>query len=162
MKATVTVLGCGLAGCNTSAPDRNTAVVKHLNPEGLHRNPAFSQVVTVDGPHRVVFVGGQNAVDSAGNIVGRGDIAAQSEQVCRNLETALEAAGARLEHVVKWTIYVVQGQSLQAGFAVFQREWGQRAVRGGPGAPRLPARDRGHRGRSRRGVNPRGSISAGS
>ena len=31
--------------------------VNYLNPEGLHRNPAFSHVVTVEGSHRTVYVG---------------------------------------------------------------------------------------------------------
>jgi enamine deaminase RidA (YjgF/YER057c/UK114 family) len=44
----------------------------------------------------------------------------------RNVQAALAAGGAQLEHVVKWNLYVVQGQSLQAGFEVFQRMWGSR------------------------------------
>ena len=101
--------------------------VRHVNPEGLHENPAYSQVVVSDGNVRTVVVGGQNAVDPSGEIVGREDIAAQAEQVLRNLEIALAAGGASLEHVVKWNVYVVQGQPLEAGFAVFQRVWGNRA-----------------------------------
>jgi enamine deaminase RidA (YjgF/YER057c/UK114 family) len=101
-------------------------VVQYLNPATLNRNPAFSNVVTVSGPVKTIYVGGQDAVDAAGNIVGKGDVRAQTEQVFKNLQAALEAAGAGLEHVVKWNILVVQGQSLQAGFEVFQRVWGRR------------------------------------
>ena len=36
--------------------------IEYMNPEGLHRNPAFSQVVTVNPGCRTVYVGGQNAV----------------------------------------------------------------------------------------------------
>lgn len=103
------------------------AVVQHLNPEGLHKNPAWSNVVTVSGRARTIYVGGQNAMDPSGQIVGKGDLAAQTEQVFRNLETALRAAGARLEHVIKWNLFVLAGQPLQPGFEVFQRVWGQRA-----------------------------------
>ena len=103
------------------------AVVQHLNPEGLHKNPAWSNVVTVSGRAKTIYVGGQNAMDPSGQIVGKGDIAAQTEQVFRNLETALRAAGARLEHVIKWNLFVLAGQPLQPGFEVFQRMWGQRA-----------------------------------
>ncbi|HEX2048883.1 MAG TPA: RidA family protein [Acidimicrobiales bacterium] len=102
------------------------AGVEHLNPEQLPKNPAFTNVVTVTGPARTVYVGGQNGVTASGEIVGRGDIAAQMEQVFRNLEAALAAAGARLDHVVKWNVYVVEGQPLQPAFEVFQRVWGQR------------------------------------
>jgi enamine deaminase RidA (YjgF/YER057c/UK114 family) len=31
-----------------------------------------------------------------------------------------------LEHIVKWQVYVVQGQPMQPSFAVFQRIWGTR------------------------------------
>lgn len=98
--------------------------IEHLNPPELHRNPAFSQAIAVSGPHRVVYIGGQNAVDSSGKIVGVGDIRAQSEQVARNLMAALWAGGAKPEHVVKWTVYVVQGQPGHAVFEVFQRSFG--------------------------------------
>lgn len=99
--------------------------VQHMNPAGLPVNPAFSQVVVVTGAARTVYVGGQNAVGMEG-IVGRGDIARQTEQVLANLQTALAAGGATLEHVIKWNLYIVQGQPLAPGFAVFQRVWGNR------------------------------------
>lgn len=100
--------------------------VQHLNPEGLYQNPAFSQIVSVSGAVKTVYVGGQNAVDIKGQIVGEGDLKAQTEQTFRNLEIALSGAGARLEHVIKWSIYVVQGQDVRSGFGVFQQVWGQR------------------------------------
>ena len=78
------------------------------------------------GPARTVSVGGQNAVTASGEIVGKGDLTAQTEQVFRNLTTALDAAGARLEDVVKWNIHVVEGQPIEPGFEVFQRVWGDR------------------------------------
>ena len=109
---------------------RNSAVtdgrVEFLDPEGLHRNPAFSNVAVVSGPVRTIYVGGQDAIDEGGNIVGVGDIAAQTEQVLRNLKTALEAAGAGPEHVVKWTVLIAEGQDFAAGYAAFQRVWGDR------------------------------------
>lgn len=104
----------------------STGSVQHINPEGMLKNPAFSQVITVTGAVKTVYVGGQDAVDGSGAIVGKGDIRAQAEQVFRNLETALAAAGAKLEHVVKWNVYVVSGQPPQPAFEVFQRVWGNR------------------------------------
>jgi enamine deaminase RidA (YjgF/YER057c/UK114 family) len=100
--------------------------VQHLNPDTLNRNPAFTNIVVVTGSVKTIYIGGQDAVDASGNIVGKGDIKAQTEQIFKNLQAALAAAGAGLEHVVKWNIYVVQGQSLQSGFEVFQRVWGRR------------------------------------
>ena len=60
-------------------------------------------------------------------VVGVGDIAAQTEQVLRNLRTALEAAGAGPEHVVKWTLLIVEGQDFAPGYAAFQRVWGDQS-----------------------------------
>ncbi len=97
--------------------------VTHLNPTGLHRNPAFTHAVIVEGAARTVYIGGQNAVSAEGQIVG-GDLAAQAEQVFKNLQTLLAATGATMQDVIKWTIYVVQGQDIRPAFGVFQRTWG--------------------------------------
>ena len=111
---------------STQDPAATEGRVEFLDPEGLHHNPAFSNVAVVSGNVRTIYVGGQDAIDAAGNIVGIGDIAAQTEQVLHNLRTALEAAGAGPEHVVKWTIFIVEGQDFAAGYAAFQRVWGDR------------------------------------
>lgn len=100
--------------------------VQHLNPDGLHKNPAYSQAIVVTGNVKTVYVGGQNAVDSSGTVVGKGDIKAQTEQVLRNVEAALAAAGAGLEHVIKWNVLIVEGQPLLPGFEAFQSAWGDR------------------------------------
>jgi enamine deaminase RidA (YjgF/YER057c/UK114 family) len=100
--------------------------VQYVNPDGLNKNPAFTNVVVVTGPVKTVYVGGQDAVNASGAILGKGDLKAQTEQVLTNLQAALAAAGAQIEHVVKWNLYVVQGQPLRAGFEAFQRFWGKR------------------------------------
>jgi enamine deaminase RidA (YjgF/YER057c/UK114 family) len=111
---------------NTSERSANPGSVRHINPEGLANNPAFTNVVVVTGAVKTIYIGGQDAVAASGAIVGKGDIKAQTEQAFENLQTALAAAGAGLEHVVKWNIYIVQGQPLQPGFEVSQRVWGRR------------------------------------
>lgn len=59
--------------------------VQHLDPAGLHQNPAYTQAVVVSGNATTIYVGGQNAVDASGNIVGKGDIRAQTEKALQNL-----------------------------------------------------------------------------
>lgn len=100
--------------------------VQYLNPAGLHKNPAYTQAVAVSGNAKTIYVGGQNAVDASGSIIGKGDIGAQTEKALQNLETALAAGGAQLQHVVKWNVYILHGQSAKAGFEAFQKVWGQR------------------------------------
>jgi enamine deaminase RidA (YjgF/YER057c/UK114 family) len=97
--------------------------VEYINPEGLHRNPAFSQVAVIPANARTIYIGGQNSVSPSGEIIGKGDIGLQARQIFKNLEIALSAARARIEHVIKWNIYIVHGQSPQAGFEEFQRVW---------------------------------------
>jgi enamine deaminase RidA (YjgF/YER057c/UK114 family) len=100
--------------------------VRHVNQATRPVNPAFTNAVVVTGPVRTVYIGGQDAVNAAGEIVGRGDLRAQVRQVFVNLQGALEAAGAGLEHVVKWNVYVLEGQSFAAGYEVFREVWGDR------------------------------------
>lgn len=95
--------------------------IQHLNPEGLSKSPAFSQVVTTQGNGKTIYIGGQDAVNEHGEVVGKGDIAEQTEQVMKNLQTALSACGATFSNLVKLCIYVVQGQDLYRGFQVSQK-----------------------------------------
>jgi enamine deaminase RidA (YjgF/YER057c/UK114 family) len=82
------------------------ATIKYPNAEGLLKNPAYSHVAVAAGA-RTVYISGQVAMDGQGNLVGAGDLGAQTEQVMRNLGTALAAAGASFADVVKITTYVV-------------------------------------------------------
>ena len=106
--------------------DPKQGQVRYINPDGLSKNPAFSNVITVTGPVRTIYIGGQDSVDASGTIIGKGDIKLQTEQVLKNLLAALQAVDAGLEHIIKWNLYVVEGQSIQAGFEAFQQVWGRR------------------------------------
>ena len=95
--------------------------VRYVNPEGLSKNPAFSQIVTTQGNGKTIYIGGQDAVNDQGEIVGKEDIAEQTEQVMKNLQIALSACGATFENLVKLSIYIVQGQDLYRGFQASQK-----------------------------------------
>lgn len=99
--------------------------IQFINPDGLHHNPAFSQLVTVKGPVKTVYIGGQNAVNKNGELQGKGDIEAQAKQVLHNIQTALKAAGASFGHIVKWNVYILQGQAIEKALKVFQEPMSQ-------------------------------------
>jgi enamine deaminase RidA (YjgF/YER057c/UK114 family) len=95
---------------------------RHINPEGLHRSPAFSQAVVVEQPAKTIYIGGQNGVDADGKIVGP-TLREQATQAFRNLATILESEGASLANIVHWTIAAVDGNSVADGVAAFQQVW---------------------------------------
>ena len=82
-----------------------SAQTEYLKPEGLAPVTAYSHVV-VATPGKVIFIAGQVAVDKEGKLVGKDDLKAQAVQVFENLKTALAAAGATFDNVVKINWYI--------------------------------------------------------
>ena len=79
--------------------------IERINPPGLAAPTGYSHVVSVQGG-RTIYIAGQVALDAQGQIVGRGDLAAQTRQVFINLDTVLKAAGATFNNVVKTNYYI--------------------------------------------------------
>jgi enamine deaminase RidA (YjgF/YER057c/UK114 family) len=69
-----------------------------------------------------VYIGGQNAVDGSGTLVGGDDVAAQTRQVMENLHVALAAAGASVQDLVMMTVLYVDGVDLDAAYPVAAEE----------------------------------------
>src|SRR5215212_4053362 len=82
------------------------AQVKRTNPPALSAPTGYTHIVEVTGPNRTIYISGQIAYDKDGKVVGAGDMKAQAEQVFKNLEAALAAAGAKFSDVVKMNTYV--------------------------------------------------------
>jgi enamine deaminase RidA (YjgF/YER057c/UK114 family) len=79
-------------------------VVEHINPPGMNKSPAYTQVVTAS-PGKIVWVAGQVGENAKGELAGK-DLKSQLNQAWANVKIALEAAGASFKDVVKTTTYV--------------------------------------------------------
>lgn len=75
-----------------------------INPATVHAPVMPYSHAVVSG--KTIYIAAQLPLDQAGNLVGPGDPAAQAEQVFRNLQEVLRAAGAGLQDVVKLTTYL--------------------------------------------------------
>jgi enamine deaminase RidA (YjgF/YER057c/UK114 family) len=80
---------------------------QYLNPKESSTPRFYSHAVTVEEAKKLVYVSGQVSWDAGGKIVGKGDMRAQSEQVFKNVDAALRAAGAGWGDVVKMNGYMV-------------------------------------------------------
>jgi len=92
--------------------DQDWEVVKDLSaPEIVGppcaASPPTTKVASRDGGHLIV-VGGQVARDDAGNVVGKGDLRSQIEQVGKNVGACLNGAGATVKDISFTVSHVTQ------------------------------------------------------
>ena len=77
-----------------------------INPPALNPANGYSHVVTATAG-KTIYVSGQVSLNERAEVVGKGDLRAQTEHVFENLKVALGAAGATINDVVKVTYFVV-------------------------------------------------------
>jgi len=68
----------------------------------------------------LVFVAGMLALDGNGQMVGRGDVGAQTRQVLENVKAIVEAAGGRLVDIVKTTVFITDMANFAAMNEVYK------------------------------------------
>jgi enamine deaminase RidA (YjgF/YER057c/UK114 family) len=86
---------------------------KQINPWSWQDRFGFSQGWRVDGARSVVFLAGQAAISSDGEVVGAGDFEVQTRRTFENLRTVLEQAGASFDDVPKVTAYLTDLTRIQ-------------------------------------------------
>jgi len=74
---------------------------KLRKPHGI-----YSHAVKVKA-NNLLFIKGTTARDRDGNIVGKGDVKAQTRQIFENMKIILETAGATFDNIVKMTLFVI-------------------------------------------------------
>src|SRR5438874_6697858 len=101
--------------------------VQYLNPPTLSEPTGYTHVVQVHGG-RTVYIAGQVGLDKSGNVVGKGgDFTAQATQVFENLKSALAAAGATFDNLVKVTTFVTDMSHLQTLRTLRVKYYGENA-----------------------------------
>ena len=105
-------LGVVVAACAAPMPGAirqgpDPVSTRYINPGTLAALPGFTHAVKV-GP--TVYVSGEVALDSTGQLVGPGDLRAQATQAFANLSTVLRIAGVAPVDIAKLTIYVVNAK----------------------------------------------------
>jgi 2-iminobutanoate/2-iminopropanoate deaminase len=103
--------------------------IDRMQPPGMdvrmqEGKAAYSHVVTVEGPGKMIYIAGQLARDGGGNIVGPGDMRAQLEQTFKNLDACLKAAGATWADVVKTNTFVTDYEAFSQCREVRMRYFG--------------------------------------
>jgi enamine deaminase RidA (YjgF/YER057c/UK114 family) len=79
---------------------------ENLFPAGLSKPTGHWTTVTTARPGKLVFISGLTAKNERGNIVGVGDVRAQTRQVCDNLAAAMRAAGGSLGDILRVDVYI--------------------------------------------------------
>jgi enamine deaminase RidA (YjgF/YER057c/UK114 family) len=111
--AAVTVAAAA-AGASGAAQAQTPPTLRFSNPPGMSKPAAYSQVVEVSGPHRVIYLAGQTGIDASGKAVQ--GFRAQAVQVMENIKTALASVGGGFEHIVKITTYMTDLEANGAAY----------------------------------------------
>lgn len=80
--------------------------IEFLNPPWLCPTYGWTHVVSATGG-KTIHVSGQVGINERGEVIGCGDLRAQTEQAFHNVAVALAAAGATFRDVVKTSLFVV-------------------------------------------------------
>ncbi len=115
----------------------------HGNARPIHGE----QLAKPSGPYspgvvydRLVFVSGQGAADPATGRLAGLDVESQTAQALANVRAILEAAGSRLDCVLRCGVFLVDMRDFAAMNAVYQRVFGEhRPARTTVGVTSLPA-----------------------
>jgi enamine deaminase RidA (YjgF/YER057c/UK114 family) len=107
LKPVVLLLFALICSVTAAGAQAASGAPRFSNPPSLPPARGYSQIVEVPPASRLVYIAGQVALDSAGRLVGPGDVRAQAAQVFENLRRALAAVGATFSDVVKLNYYLL-------------------------------------------------------
>jgi enamine deaminase RidA (YjgF/YER057c/UK114 family) len=131
------------AGENIKRGDVNWPTVEHQAEPAVVGPPCRdhppSVVISFKDGGRRLLVGAQTAVDKDGNVVGKGDMRAQIEQIGRNIDTCIKAAGANASDIVLTQAYVTDSDAFSKNADMLTRYLGPKTKTSSTAAMSLAA-----------------------
>jgi enamine deaminase RidA (YjgF/YER057c/UK114 family) len=86
--------------------------VSFINPKDIAVPMGYTHLVSIESPKRILYISGQISKNQSGQIVGEGDLEAQTRQVYSNLLAILKSQGASFKDVVKLNTYSTQPEKI--------------------------------------------------
>jgi enamine deaminase RidA (YjgF/YER057c/UK114 family) len=129
---------------NIKRADVNWSTVEHqaepviVGPPCRDHPP--SVVISFKDGGRGLLVGAQTAVDKDGDVVGKGDMRAQIEQVGKNIQACLKAAGANASDIILTRAYVTDADAFSKNADMLTRYLGPKTETSSTAAVSLAAR----------------------
>ena len=85
-----------------------SSIIQYRNPSSVVPVKGYSHSVEIDlGNCKMIILSGQIALDKNGNLVGKGNVAEQAEQVFVNIKNIVAASGGTMDDVIKINIYMI-------------------------------------------------------
>src|SRR5258707_6353572 len=85
---------------------KNLVAAQISHPPKKKSTHRLNHVVAATGG-KTIYISGQVSVNERAEVIGKGDLKAQTQQAYENVKIALAAAGATFRDVVKVNTYVV-------------------------------------------------------
>lgn len=83
------------------------STLKLVNPGSVSTPKGYSHTAQIDlGNATMLLIAGQVPLDREGNLVGKDDMARQTEQVFINIKNIIEEAGGNMNHLAKINIFI--------------------------------------------------------
>jgi enamine deaminase RidA (YjgF/YER057c/UK114 family) len=100
--------------CLIGLSQKDTSLVKFINPPSLSTPRGYSHTAQINlGNCTMLIISGQVALDKTGNLIGKGDIAKQTEQVFLNIKNAITDAGGTMNDIVKLGYFLLDVSQIQ-------------------------------------------------
>jgi enamine deaminase RidA (YjgF/YER057c/UK114 family) len=86
--------------------------VSFINPKEIAAPVGYTHVVSIESPRKILYISGQISKNQGGEMVGEGDLEAQTRQVYSNILAILRSQGASFKDVVKLNTYSTQPEKI--------------------------------------------------